>query len=103
MKEIVSIDWILVFSHFLWILGASFLLVLFSYLDFLAHAEERKRREVFETTSFKIFFFLDLSVVFCGIGLSASFFWLALPFWGIAAVCFIKFLMLSKRRDPNIP
>jgi hypothetical protein len=98
MIDIANIDWIFIFAHFLWILGASFLLALFGYFDFQIHAEKRSRREVFKMTSFKIFFLLGLSFVFSGIGLSASFFWLGMLFGVMSALCFISILVLYKQK-----
>ena len=48
------IDWWVVFSNGLWIIGLSIVLAAFSYHDWLATAARRPRREAFATRAWRL-------------------------------------------------
>ena len=77
MNEVAKIPWGKVFSNFVWILGASIILAVFSYHEFLAYVQKAKRREVFKRNSFKKPFLFGLILVTAGVCASIHQPWLA--------------------------
>ncbi len=67
MNEVTNIAWGKVISNFIWILGASIILAVFSYHEFLAYVQKAKRIEVFKRNSFKKPFLLGLILVTGGV------------------------------------
>ncbi len=80
------IDWWLVFTSALWILGLAIVLAAFSYYDWLARETGRRRREVFWQSAWPAWLDAGLILVCAGLGLGAHpwwerLLWLALAAW----------------------
>jgi hypothetical protein len=61
------IDWWLLFSNFVWILGIAITIATFSYHEFLTMQQKVKKLEIFRKSSFKKSIFLGLILI--GVGL----------------------------------
>ena len=92
MNDMQGIPWGKVFSNFVWILGASIILAVFSYHEFLAYVQKAKRIEVFKRNSFKKPFLLGLILVTAGICASIRQPWLA-AILGVVAFLLIIWLI----------
>ncbi len=92
MNEVTKIPWGKVFSNFVWILGASIILAVFSYHEFLAYVQKAKRIEAFKRNSFKKPFLLGLILVTAGVCASIHQPWLA-AILGVVAFLLIIWLV----------
>ena len=88
MNDMQSIPWARVLSNFIWILGASIILAVFSYHEFLAYIQKAKRIEIFKRNSFKKPFLLGMILIAIGISASVHQLWITAIF-GIAALLLI--------------
>ena len=105
MNEMSEIPWGRVFSNFVWIIGASIILAVFSYHAFLTHIQKAKRIDVIKRDSFKKPFLLGTILIAAGISASAHQLWmmaifgivtLLLIIWSIKV---IKFQAVEKQKD----
>lgn len=102
MNEISRIPWGKVFSNFIWILGASMILAVFSYHEFLAHLKKAKRTEVFKRNSFKKPFILGLVLIALGISASSLLHIFSVPPEAIILKDTVKFSPSSLEGDKTI-
>ena len=72
MNELVEIPWLKVFSNFIWILGASIILAVFSYHEFLTYMRKETRINVFKKKSFKRPFHVGMILIVGGISASLN-------------------------------
>ncbi len=96
MSEVTNIPWGKVISNFVWILGASIILAVFSYHEFLAYVQKAKRIEVFKRNSFKKPFLFGLILVTAGVCASIHQPWLAAILGVVAFLLIIWFVKIVK-------
>ena len=96
MNEVTKIPWGKVFSNFAWILGASIILAVFSYHEFLAYVQKAKRIEVFKRNSFKKPFLFGLILVTAGVCASIHQPWLAAILGVVVFLLIIWFVKIVK-------
>lgn len=96
MNDMQSIPWGKVISNFIWILGASIILAVFSYYEFLAYVQKAKRIEVFKRNSFKKPFLFGLILVTAGVCASIHQPWLAAILGVVAFLLIIWFVKIVK-------
>lgn len=96
MNEVTRIPWGKVFSNFVWILGASIILAVFSYHEFLAYVQKAKRIEVSKRNSFKKPFLFGLILVTAGVCASIHQPWLAAILGVVAFLLIIWFVKIVK-------
>lgn len=101
MNEVTKIPWGKVFSNFAWILGASIILAVFSYHEFLAYVKKSKRIKVFKRNSFKKPFLLGLILVTAGVGASIHQLWLTATLSVISCLLIIWFVKIIKIQASN--
>jgi len=101
MNEVTKIPWGKVFSNFVWILGASIILAVFSYHEFLAYVQKAKRIEVFKRNSFKKPFLFGLILVTAGVCASIHQPWLAAILGVISCLLIIWFVKIVKIQASN--
>ena len=101
MNDIQSIPWGKVFSNFVWILGASIILAVFSYHEFLAYVQKAKRIEVFKRNSFKKPFLLGLILATAGVCASIHQPWLAASSGVVVFLLIIWFIKIIKIQASN--
>ncbi len=83
------IDWYFVFVHSLWLLGASFVLAAFSYLDWYAQETEIARRELFGRPMWRVPASGGLLLVCLGLGLRRELPWWEQASWAVLSVIFV--------------
>ncbi len=99
MNEMSEIPWGRVFSNFVWIIGASIILAVFSYHAFLTHIQKAKRIELFKRDSFKKPFLLGTILIAAGISASAHKLWLIAIFGIVALLLIIWSIKIVKMQD----
>ena len=82
------IDWWLVSSSALWILGLSVLLAAFSYHHWLVQETGSRLRDQFKTRACALPFWLGMTLVFVGIAASRHADWWERLLWGTLAINF---------------
>ena len=82
------IDWWLVASSALWIMGLSVLLAAFSYHDWLAHETGRRLRDQFKTRTWRIPFSLGMALFCTGLAATRGAAWWERLLWGALALSF---------------
>ena len=82
------IDWYLVLTSALWILGLAIVLAAFSYHDWLARETGRRRRELFRERSWVIPFSAGMLLTCLGFGLSEGMRWWERVLWLALAASF---------------
>jgi hypothetical protein len=96
MNEIPAIPWRILFSNFIWILGAALILADFSYHEFVAHVQKEKRIKVFKRDSFKRSFLLGMTLAASGISASLQRLWLIIIFGILSLLLIIWFIKVIK-------
>ena len=82
------IDWWLVFTSALWILGLSIVLAAFSYHDWLRRETGRRLREMFSQPSWRLWSSAGLLLFCVGWGAGRGMQWWERVLWGALAVSF---------------
>ena len=82
------IDWGMVASNSLWILGLSVLLAAFSYHDWLAGKTGQRRRDLFTKRSFLLPCTLGLFLTCAGWGIGQAVRWWEKAIWFVLAATF---------------
>ncbi|MBN1274321.1 MAG: hypothetical protein JXB26_18830 [Candidatus Aminicenantes bacterium] len=72
------INWIRVFFHLLWIIGASLIL---TFLGYIWYARSRKKREPIFTRGYHLTLSMGFLLIFAGLGFLVRSWWLAGVFW----------------------
>ncbi len=83
------IDWYLVLTSSLWILGLSVVLAAFSYHHWLAGETHRRLREQFREPSWIMSFSAGMALVGVGLGLSEGARWWERLVWFVLATFFV--------------
>ncbi len=98
------IDWWMVATNSLWILGLSIVLAAFSYHDWLARVKQRRRRDLFKERSWRLPWTLGMFLTSVGWGLSQAGRWWETTLWFALAASFgwdMLGLMLAYRRSAS--
>jgi hypothetical protein len=82
------IDWWMVGTNSLWVLGLSILLAAFSYHSWLATEIARPRRDAFDTRSWRLAFAGGMMLTCAGWGLSQGRAWWDRTLWTLLAAWF---------------
>ena len=83
------IDWWLVASSALWILGLGILLAALGYHDWVAHETGRRLREQFSTRSWRVSFALGMTLFCSGLEVGRHAAWWERVVWSALAVSFV--------------
>jgi hypothetical protein len=82
------IDWCLVFTSSLCILGASVVMAAFSYHDWLRRERGQRLREMFKLPSWKLWFSVGMLLFCAGWGMGRGMAWWERVLWGVLALWF---------------
>ena len=102
MNEIQNIPWGKVLSNFVWIFGASIILAVFSYHEFLSHQKKSQLKGILNERSFKAPFLWGVFLVTVGISLSVKNTWLAGVFGGGAFLMLVFLVRKVKTKKIKI-
>lgn len=95
------IDWWIVATNSLWILGLSILLAAFSYHDWLAKELAKPRRDLFKERSWRLPFTGGMVLTCAGWGLSQAVVWWDRTLWAILAAWFAWDFVREVRRTDS--